>query len=355
MRLPWLLCLLPLCAAWGQEVPLTNSAPPLVGAPLEQPLPSLLPPSVPVFLQPGMKVRIALAGGQRHAGEVISLLPDSLWLQAGAGPALNLRLTEVERLELKQRSAEEGAVVGFGVGSVAGGIFLAVLCSDAEEKGKNSVGGCASIGSLLGGLLGAGAGALVGLLVPHWSTLYEKGEQGPLSLRRGDEPRPAPREPEALPPPHFVGEVGGALGQAQDRGHVPSNRGWGGRLHLLALLGRHAALGPEAAWYSHIGSRTTVASGQRVREAHSLLQLGGLLRIGTEFGATRASLLAGLAFYDNQSGHAGASVGGEVEMRLWKPLPPLALDVRYHVNLEEAPAHPDPDVLTFGLGTRVRW
>ncbi|SET60895.1 hypothetical protein [Stigmatella erecta] len=365
MRFSWLLCLLPLHTSWGQEVrtpaepaqheePLTGSAPPLVRAPSTDVLPPAAPPGSRVALKPGMQVRIGLEGGQRHAGKVVSLLPDSLWLQTGSEPALNLLLGDVQRLEVRKRSAEEGAVVGFGVGGLAGGIFLAVLCSDAEEKGQNSVGGCASIGSLLGGLLGAGAGALIGLLVPHWSTLYERGDQGPLSLRSGEEPRQVPRAPEG-PRPHFVGEVGVALGLAQERGSAQSNQGWGGRLHLLALLGSHVSLGPEAAWYSTIGSRTTVSNGQTSRVKHSLLQLGGLMRLGTELGPTRVSLLAGLAFYNNQSGHAGASVGGEMELPLWEALPPVALDVRYHVNLEGEPAHPDPNVLTLGIGPRLRW
>ena len=365
MRFSWLLCLLPLHTSWGQEVPPsaapvqsqmppTGSAPPLVRAPSTDVLPPAAPSGSPISLKPGMKVRIGLDGGQRHAGEVVRLLPDSLWLRTGSEPALNLLLGDVQRLEVRKRSAEEGAVVGFGVGGLAGGIFLAVLCSEAEESGETSVGGCASIGSLLGGLLGAGAGALIGLLVPHWSTLYEKGDPGALPLLLGERPRPAPREPE-VSRQHFVGEVGAALGLAQERGSAQSNQGWGGRLHLLALLGSHAALGPEAAWYSTIGSRTEVSNGQTSRVNRSLFQLGGLLRLGTEFGPGRVSLLAGLAFYNNQSRHAGASVGGEVEMPLWKALPPVALDVRYHVNLEGEPAHPDPNVLTLGIGSRLRW
>ncbi|ADO75392.1 hypothetical protein [Stigmatella aurantiaca] len=365
MRFAWLFCLLPLHAAWGQEVPppeapaqvqepLTGSAPPLVRAPGAEPPPPVPAQGPPVALKPGMQVRIGMNGGQSHSGELVHLLPDSLSLQTEPGQVLNLLLTDVQRLERKSRSAEEGAVVGFGVGGLAGGIYLAVLCDQADDNGANSVGGCASLGSLLGGLLGAGAGALIGLMVPHWSTLYEKRDQGPLSILLGEAPKPKPREPE-VPRQRFVGELGLGLGLAQDRGGGESNQGWGGRVHLLALLGPHVALGPEAAWYSHIGSRTTVSNGQRTRVEHSLLQLGGLLRAGTEFGPAKASLLGGVAFYNNQSGHAGASVGGAVEMPLWEALPPLAVEVRYHVNLSGALAHSDPDVLTISIGSQLRW
>lgn len=365
MRFSWLLCLLPLHTSWGQEmpplaapaqsqVPPTGSAPPLVQAPRTDVLPPAAQSGRPIALKPGMQVRIGLNGGQRHTGEVVRLLPDSLSLKDGSGLVLNLLLEDVQRLELEKRSEEEGALVGFGVGGLAGGILLAVLCNEAKDNRQTSVGGCASLGSLIGGLLGGGAGALIGWMVPHWSTLYERGDQGPPSLLLGEEPKPVVRAPEG-PRPRFAGEAGAALGLAQERGSGQSNQGWGGRLHLLAFLGPHVALGPEAAWYSKIGSRTTVSNGQTSREKHSLLQLGGLMRLGTEWGPTRVSLLAGLAFYNNQSRHVGASVGGEMELPFWQGLPPLALDVRYHVNLAEAPAHPDPNVLTIGIGSRLRW
>jgi hypothetical protein len=304
-------------------------------------------------------VRIGLEGGQRQTGEVVRLEPDSLWLQTGSGPALNLLLRDVQRLEVRQQSVEDGAVVGFGVGGLAGGLFLAIRCQEDRDNRQTSVGGCASLGSLLGGLVGAGAGALVGLLVPQWSKRYERGNQGPPSLLLGEAPQPVPvpRTPEK-PRPRFTGEVGAALALAQERGSAQSNQGLGGRLHLLAFLGPHVAIGPEAAWYSHIGSRTdvSVSPGQDSHVQRSLFHLGGLLRVGREFGEARVSLLGGLAFARSLSNHASASVGGEAELPLWgEALPPVALDVRYHMNLGEAPAHPDPNVLSIGLGTRLRW
>jgi hypothetical protein len=49
-------------------------------------------------------------------------------------------------------------------------------------------------------------------------------------------------------------------------------------------------------------------------------------------------------------------VGGTVEVRFWKRLPPLAADVRYHINLQKAVLiHTDPNSLTVDLGTRPRW
>jgi hypothetical protein len=228
------------------------------------------------------------------------------------------------------------------VGGLGGAIFLALICSAASEGGDPSLLPCAAGGALIGAALGAGAGAVLGLAVPHWSTIYEKEKHGPLVLRL--------TEPEDDVLAHWfsgdgpIGEFGLQLGYARDMRTSEPTAGWGGRLHLLALLGPHVAVGPEVAWYGSIVTRT---------QEPPLFQLGGLLRLGTEFGPARASVLGGLGLLDKGSGHAGASVGGEVEVLLGKHLP-LALDVRYHFDLERQ-SRSDPDSLTFGVGTRARW
>lgn len=113
-------------------------------------------------------------------------------------------------------------------------------------------------------------------------------------------------------------------------------------------------MGPEVAWYGGVGTRTEVFNGQVTLSQHSLFQLGALLRLGAEVGPTRTSVLAGLGLNDNRSGHAGASVGGEVELLLGERLS-VALEVRYHFNLERELSRSDPDYLTFGVGSRLRW
>jgi len=144
------------------------------------------------------------------------------------------------------------------------------------------------------------------------------------------------------------------LGYARDMGIPQPTDGWGGRARLLVLIGPYLGLGPEAAWYSGVGTFTQVSNSETTVVRHSLWQLGALLRLGSEVGPVRAAFLGGLGLSDNRTGHAGGSVGGEVEALLGGRLP-VALEVRYHFNLEREEAHPDPDYLSMGAGSRVRW
>jgi hypothetical protein len=289
--------------------------------------------------------------GQRDSGELVRLTPEALSLQAEPEQVMTFLLADVQRLELRKRAPGLGALVGLGAGALAGGLFLGLLCGSIE--GDPFIPTCAGGGALIGGTLGAGAGVLLGLAVPRWSTVYEKGEQGPLSLRL-KEPEEGSTLARWFSGSGPMGEVGLQLGYARDVGISQPTEGWGGRLHLLALIGPYLALGPEVAWYDHVGSESIlVGNGQVLRSERSLFQFGGLVRAGVEVGPTWTALLAGLALYESRQGHAGASVGGEVELRLWERLPPLALDVRYHINIDELQS--DPDYLTFGLGSRLRW
>jgi hypothetical protein len=297
-------------------------------------------------------VRVGTTGGQSHSGTLVHLLPGSLSLQTSSGQALNLLMEDVQRVESKKRSPGTGALVGLGVGALSGGIFLAHVCTVNEEEDQNLTLPCAGGGALLGGALGAGAGALLGLMVPHWSTLYEKRTQGPLPLppeTAGEEPL----EP-SLSGQAPWGEVGVQLGGAQSLGS-DSSTGWGGRLHVMGLAGSHVALGSEAGWYGGMTSRLPSSGGPALQENHALFQLGVLLRLGAAFGPVKPSLLGGVAYVHTRSGHIGASVGGELEVRFWKSLPPLAFEVRYHEILEGSPFQSEPDFLTFGLGSRLRW
>ena len=153
-----------------------------------------------------------------------------------------------------------------------------------------------------------------------------------------------------------VGEVGFQLGYGRDLGIGQPTQGWGGRLHLLALLGPYVAVGPEVAWYSNIGTETVVSPfGPPFRDEHHLFQLGGLLRGGVEIGPTRTAVLVGLGLHDNRTGHVGVSLGGEVELDLGEHAPPLAVEVRYHFPFDRDESEPVEKFLTFGLGTRLRW
>ncbi|MFL5344462.1 MAG: hypothetical protein ACJ8AT_06700 [Hyalangium sp.] len=344
----------------GSEVqvpPPPELAPPLIKAPdVPEPPPLVMDfsPRYTLVLEQGERVRVETARGERQSGELVSLTPGALSLQASPDQVANFLLTDVQWLETRKRSPGYGAMIGGGTGVVLGSLSFAFLCVLASEgDSAPGAGGCALVGGLVVGALGAGVGTLLGLAVPHWSTVYDKAEQGPLALHL--------TEPSEEVAAHWfsgrgpVGEVGLQFGYGRDMGIVQPTEGWGGRLHLLALIGPYLAVGPEVAWYSHIGTETVAGFGHPFVEEHSLFQLGGLVRGGVEIGPTRTSVLLGLGLHDNRSSHVGVSAGGEVELDLGKSVPPLALEVRYHFPIDRDEFEAAEKFLTFGVGSRLRW
>jgi hypothetical protein len=328
-------------------------SPPLVQAPgaPEAPRPASAAAAPRVLLR-GRDVQIQTGRGQRHSGALVSLEPGALSLQVEPERVVTLLLEDVRQLSVKRRSVVEGTLLGTGAGGLTGGLFVLYLCTHVID-GKSSLPLCAGGGALIGGAIGAGVGAVLGLAVPRWSTVYERDGQHPLSLQL-EEPEARSALARWLFHPGPVGELGVQLGYARDMGSGNPTDGFGGRLHVLARLGPYLALGPEVAWYGGVGTEDFVdATGQVFRTHRNLFQLGGLVRAGLEVGPTRTSALVGLAFYENRQGYAGLSLGGEVEVRPWERPPPVVFDVRYHLNIDEL--QDDPDRLTFGLGTRLQW
>lgn len=362
MRCFLLACLLAALSARAQGAPVPaersqspappppEAAPPLVQAPgPELGLPPLSE-GQPRSLRRGARLRVETQSGQSHSGKLVSLEPGALSLQADPQQAVSLLLADVQRLETRERAVVPGLVTGGVIGAVSGGLFLGMLCAFTGEGAD--VLPCLAGGGLLGGAAGIGAGAVIGLAVPRWSTRYEKEKHGQLVLRL--------TEPEDDVLAHWfsgadlMGELGLQLGYARDMGLAQPTDGWGGRAHLLVLIGPYVGLGPELAWYGGVGTVRRVSNSHTTVVRDALWQLGALLRVGSELGPVRASVLGGLDFSDNRTGHAGTSVGGELEVLLGERLP-VALDVRYHFNIEREEAHPDPDYVTLGVGSRLRW
>ncbi|HEX8704813.1 MAG TPA: hypothetical protein VF815_38630 [Myxococcaceae bacterium] len=79
------------------------------------------------------------------------------------------------------------------------------------------------------------------------------------------------------------------------------------------------------------------------------------MRGGTQVGPTRLGLLLGLGIHANRNSHFGGTVGAEVEMRPFERLPPMALEARYHLNLDKHAGVDRQDFLSIGVGSRVRW
>jgi hypothetical protein len=122
------------------------------------------------------------------------------------------------------------------------------------------------------------------------------------------------------------------------------------------LAGSHFAIGPEFAVYANVGDENQdIGNGQIARRERYLVQFQGLVRGGAQVGPTRLGLLAGLGVHANRNSHFGGTVGAEVEMRLFERLPPMALEARYHINLDKHGTVPRQDFLSIGVGSRVRW
>ncbi|MBN1208769.1 MAG: hypothetical protein JXB05_28160 [Myxococcaceae bacterium] len=346
MRLFLLLLVLVAGSAPAQEV-----APPLVRAPEEPEAPSP-PPSVdaPVRLVPGADVRVETRS-ERVSGAFRLLEPGALSLQVDDERVETLLLADVQRLSVKKRAVLPGLVIGTGAGAMGTALFAAFLCAVVEDAGSSL--SCGLVGALIGSVPGAVAGALVGLAVPRWSTVYRRAEPDDPPAQV-EEARPPPSSAERwFFHPGAVGELGLRVGYARRLGGVDPQGGQGARLHLLALLGPYLALGPELALYARAGSETLIIPGGGVfSQEEPLFQLGAVTRVGVELGRVRPAALLGLAWYLGQFSYIGYSVGAEVELRLVEWLP-LAVDVRYHDNVQNLSV--DPRHLTVGLGSRLSW
>jgi hypothetical protein len=299
------------------------------------------PDAPAVELVPGQAVRVQLRDGRRVSGTLLEVGPDALVLDTEAEAPLTLLPQEVKRLSVKRRGVLAGAVAGGGAGAVSLGLSGFIICAVSATEVDTNVPLCTAPFVLAGTLIGAGVGALLGLTVPLWRTVSEERPDGtsPALVAREESVGALWR---ALAHPGPVGEFGVQVGYARELNAEDATGGLGARLHLLARLGSSLAVGPELAWYP-------IPSVGR-----QFLQLGGLVRAGVDLGPVRPSALLGLAASSSRNlGFLAYSVGAEVEARPVRQLPPLALEVRYHDNLQRLGA--DPRFLTLGLGTRLRW
>jgi hypothetical protein len=74
--------------------------------------------------------------------------------------ALSLVSPDTVRTGIHPTRWKEGALIGGIAGAVGGGLLAAVVCGQSGEAGKNCTGT-----TLLGGLIGAGLGAIPGALI----------------------------------------------------------------------------------------------------------------------------------------------------------------------------------------------
>lgn len=143
----------------------------------------------------GEKVRVTtLAGRSREKGVVVQTDAETLTVSLGSGqPPVRIPLASVERLEVargRRTTAREGALVGGLAGGVLAGLAVGGLMQALCENGSDCSGETARaslVGAAIVGTAGAGAGALIGLVIKT-----DRWERLPVNrVRVGIRPAPA--------------------------------------------------------------------------------------------------------------------------------------------------------------------
>jgi hypothetical protein len=128
-------------------------------------------------LTPGTRVRVDAPGVVRKhfVGSVLLPVSDTLLLADPEGPPVSLRPSQITSLEVSTgRSAIDGAVRGTIAGGALGGVLGAVFargpevtCIDCAPRSRRVE------DAITMGLVGAGAGFIVGALVgrEHWARI----------------------------------------------------------------------------------------------------------------------------------------------------------------------------------------
>ena len=143
-----------------------------------------LPPPIPL----DSRVRVSTSDGQaaEYVGALSSRNEESLSISRPGYELQTIPLSDLVEMEISRgRSGNwlKGGMIGLGVGLV-GGVIAAAFAVDAAEEEDNPFAPLAwfffpAAGTVAGGALGAGAGALV--RTEKWETvpLPESGETGP--------------------------------------------------------------------------------------------------------------------------------------------------------------------------------
>ena len=112
----------------------------------------------------GMRVRVwaPQLPDEKQAGTLVDLRGDTLFLQA-EHDTVGIPRASLTRLEISRGQrlhTGEGALLGFTIGAGAGALVGLVAAN-----GQNCDGGCGGLGALLIGGIGAGAGLIIGTVV----------------------------------------------------------------------------------------------------------------------------------------------------------------------------------------------
>jgi hypothetical protein len=116
-------------------------------------------------VRPGRTVRVAVAGEGRLAGTVMASDERGFVLSTDGGDRRFAALPDT--LWTRGRAVAQGAVVG-GIVGVGAGVLLGLFGNAMCEYDCGPAAGDAALGALLVGASGAALGALVGAAIPRW-------------------------------------------------------------------------------------------------------------------------------------------------------------------------------------------
>jgi len=121
-------------------------------------------------LKPGQLLRVEGARLGRLEGRFVAVDASTLTLTRDSTPT-EIRLPDVERLWVRGRATGRGALIGAGIGIVAGaayGLLIGSIACEPVDGGDCTSAEVAAVMGLLGGAGGAAVGAGVGYAIPIW-------------------------------------------------------------------------------------------------------------------------------------------------------------------------------------------
>ncbi len=125
----------------------------------------------------GSQLMIVKEDGQVLEGELLKVKEDSLLIMtSGSGNGVTIDITEISKLKIKRKAkfgkgALKGLLLGAGIGIVVG------LTNEYDGTGFiKDKGGGAIVGGLWYGVLGAGAGGVIGSMTKDYKEIQVKGK-----------------------------------------------------------------------------------------------------------------------------------------------------------------------------------
>jgi len=121
-------------------------------------------------VKPGQLLRVESAPLGRLEGRFVAMDVSTLTLTRDSTPT-EVRLPDIERLWVRGRATGRGALIGAGVGIVAGaayGLLIGSIACEPVDGGDCTSAEVAAVMGLLGGAGGAAVGAGVGYAIPIW-------------------------------------------------------------------------------------------------------------------------------------------------------------------------------------------